>query len=247
MSTAETESQDYLKKLNQVIAEVIAPAAEEVDRSGKFPREGLSALGRAGLLGLVSSREVGGLGKSHRAASSVVERIAQSCASTAMIVCMHYAGTAVIEAYGQREARENIARGQHITTLAFSEKGSRSQFWAPTSTASRSNGHVRLDAQKSWVTSAGQADSYVWSSRPLEAEGASTIWLVPSNAEGLKIPFEFEGLGLRGNQSSPVNANGVHVPAENMLGTDGEGFNIMMSVVLPYFHMMNDAYYVGTM
>ncbi|HYO91690.1 MAG TPA: acyl-CoA dehydrogenase family protein, partial [Pyrinomonadaceae bacterium] len=201
MSTAKTDSDDYLKKLDQIIAEVITPEAEGVDRSGKFPREGVRALGRAGLLGLISSSEVGGLGQSHRAAAQVVERIAGACASTAMVVCMHYAGAAVIEAHGRREVREHLASGEHVTTLAFSEKGSRSQFWAPTSTAVRSDGQVQLDAQKSWVTSAGQADSYVWSSLPLAAEGASTIWLVPANVEGLSIPFQFEGLGLRGNHS----------------------------------------------
>jgi alkylation response protein AidB-like acyl-CoA dehydrogenase len=247
MSTAATNSKDYLDKLDQIIGEVIAPSAQEIDRSGEFPRDGLSTLGRAGLLGLISSCEVGGLGESHRAAAQVVERIAQACASTAMVVCMHYAGAAVIEAHGTQDIREAIARGRHVTTLAFSEKGSRSQFWAPTSTAVRADGNVRLDAQKSWVTSAGQADSYVWSSQPLAAEGASTIWLVPADSEGLSIPFQFEGLGLRGNNSSPVNADGVSIPADNMLGADGDGFNIMMSIVLPYFQMMNAAFSIGTM
>lgn len=247
MSARQTGTNDYLQQLEQVVAEVIAPAAEEVDRSGEFPREAVRALGQAGLLGLVSATEVGGLGHSHRAAAETVERIARECASTAMVVCMHYAGAAVIEAHGSRATREEVARGNHLTTLAFSEAGSRSQFWAPTSTASRADGQVRLDAQKSWVTSAGQADSYVWSSRPLEAEGASTLWLVPANSEGLSIPFQFEGLGLRGNHSSPVKAEGVMVPPENVLGGDGEGFNVMMGVVLPYFQMMNAAFSVGTM
>ncbi len=247
MNTAETDSQDYLQKLEGVIAEVIEPEAAEIDRVGKFPREGVRALGRAGLLGLVSSVEVGGLGQSHRAAAEVVERIAQACASTAMVVCMHYAGAVVVEAHGRPEVREQVARGRHLTTLAFSEAGSRSQFWAPTSTAIRADGRVQLDAQKSWVTSAGQADSYVWSSRPLAAEGASTIWLVPAGSEGLSLSFQFEGLGLRGNHSSPLNAERVLIPEENMLGADGDGFNIMMSLVLPYFQMMNAAFSVGTM
>ncbi|HEY0375883.1 MAG TPA: acyl-CoA dehydrogenase family protein [Pyrinomonadaceae bacterium] len=247
MSAAQPDSDDYLKKLEQVVTEVIAPGAEEVDRAGKFPREAVRALGQAGLLGLVSSTEAGGLGLSHRAAATVVERIARECASTAMVVCMHYAGAAVIEAHGRREAREQVARGGHLTTLAFSEKGSRSQFWAPTSTARRSDGGVRLDAQKSWVTSAEEADSYVWSSLPLAAAGASTLWLVPAGSAGLSVPFQFEGLGLRGNHSSPVNAEGVAVPEENMLGADGDGFNVMMGVVLPYFQMMSAAFSVGTM
>src|SRR3982751_2172576 len=115
----------YLDTLDQIIQNLIAPAAEEIDQSGTFPRVAIEALGRAGLLGLISANEVGGLGEAHRAATVVVERIASACASTAMVVCMHYAATAVIEAHGPRALRESIARGEHVTTLAFSEKGSR--------------------------------------------------------------------------------------------------------------------------
>jgi alkylation response protein AidB-like acyl-CoA dehydrogenase len=248
MSEARPHSKTFdADALDQIISETIAPAAAEIDRTGAFPREALKALGRAGLLGLVSSSEVGGLGESHRAAALVVERIAAACASTAMVVCMHYAGAAVVEAHGPLEIRRAIARGEHVTTLAFSEQGSRSHFWAPTSTATAADGRVRLDAQKSWVTSAGQADSYIWSSRPLAAEGQSTIWLVPAETAGLTIPSPFDGLGLRGNHSSPVNAEGVVVPAEYMLGADGDGFNVMMGIVLPYFQLMSAGFSVGTM
>jgi alkylation response protein AidB-like acyl-CoA dehydrogenase len=237
----------YLESLEQVIADVVAPAAAEIDQQGNFPRAALDALGAAGLLGLISAAEVGGQGQAHRAAALVVERLARECASTAMVVCMHYAATAVIEAHGPRDVREAIAAGRHLTTLAFSEAGSRSHFWAPTSTAVASNGHIQIDARKSWITSAGQADSYVWSSTPLAAEGASTIWLLPASAEGLSIPTPFNGLGLRGNHSSPVTAAGVAVPHAAMLGPDGGGFDVMMGIVLPYFQIMNAAASIGTM
>lgn len=240
---------DYMAKLEEVVTNVIAPAAIEVDAKGIYPRAGMEALGQAGLLGLISATEVGGLGQGHRAAAMAVERVAQACASTAMVLCMHYAGTAVIEAHGPREVREAIAAGKHITTLAFSEAGSRSHFWAPLSTASsvEGNGHVRLDAKKSWATSAGQVDSYVWSSKPLAAEGASTIWLVPGKSEGLSVPAPFNGLGMRGNNSSPVTADGVVIEQAQMLGPDGGGFDIMMGVVLPYFQVMNAAASIGIM
>jgi alkylation response protein AidB-like acyl-CoA dehydrogenase len=248
MSEVEPHTKAFnLSTVDEIVGVTVAPAAEEVDRTGAFPRAALEAFGRAGLLGLTSSRDVGGLGESHRAATLVVERVASACASTAMVLCMHYSGTAVIEAHGPLAVREAIARGEHVTTLAFSEKGSRSHFWAPVSTATQAEGGVRLDAQKSWVTSAGQADSYVWSSLPLAGEDQSTIWLVPADAAGLSIPAPFDGLGLRGNHSSPVTAEGVVVPVENMLGTDGDGFNVMMGVVLPYFQLMSAGFSVGTM
>jgi alkylation response protein AidB-like acyl-CoA dehydrogenase len=239
----------YMDKLNKIVEEIIAPMAVEIDQMGAFPRAGMQALGEAGLLGLISATEVGGLGQGHRAAALAVERVAQACASTAMVLCMHYAGTAVIEAHGPRKVREHIAGGYHITTLAFSEVGSRSHFWAPVSTASPvpGDGMVTLDAKKSWATSAGQADSYVWSSRPLAAEGASTIWLVPGSTDGLKIPAPFNGLGMRGNNSSPVLADGVVISNAAMLGPDGGGFDIMMGVVLPYFQVMNAACSLGIM
>ena len=248
MSEAEPRAKAFdLRAVDEIVAGTVAPAAVEVDRDSAFPRAALDAFGRAGLLGLISSRDVGGLGETHRAAAQVVERVASACASTAMVLCMHYSGTAVVEAYGPREVREAIARGEHVTTLAFSEQGSRSHFWAPVGTATPSDGGVRLDARKSWATSAGEADSYVWSSRPLEAEGQSTLWLVPADAHGLSVPVPFDGLGLRGNSSSPVMAEGVVVPRENMLGADGGGFDVMMGVVLPYFQLMSAGFSTGTM
>ena len=246
---ATVSTENYMEALDKVIEEVIAPAAAEVDATGTYPRAGMEALGSAGLLGLIRAEEVGGLGQGHRAAALAVERVARACASSAMVLCMHYAGTAVIEAHGPREVREAIAAGRHITTLAFSEAGSRSHFWAPVSTATSvdGNGKVRIDAKKSWATSAGMADSYVWSSRPLATEGASTIWLLPADAEGLRVPAPFNGMGMRGNNSSPVLAEGVVIPKGMMLGPDGGGFDVMMGVVLPYFQLMNAACSIGIM
>jgi alkylation response protein AidB-like acyl-CoA dehydrogenase len=239
----------YLELLEPIVTDLIAPAAVEIDRTGRFPRAAMEALGRAGLLGLISAKEVGGLGEGLRAASLVMERIARECASTSMVLCMHYAAAAVIEAHGPRAVREAIAAGKHVSSLAFSEAGSRSHFWAPVSTATNvsGNGHVRLDAHKSWVTSAGEVESYVWSSKPLAAEGASTLWLVPAKVAGLTVTAPFDGLGLRGNASSPVKAEGVRIEQSAMLGKDGDGFDIMMSIVLPYFQLMSGGCCLGMM
>jgi alkylation response protein AidB-like acyl-CoA dehydrogenase len=240
---------DHLETLDRVVSDVVGPAAAEVDRAGAFPRAGVSALAEAGLLGLVSATEVGGGGQRLRAAVGVVERLARTCASTAMVTCMHYAAAAVLEAHGDDDVRRAVARGAHLSTLAFSEAGSRSHFWAPLSTAQRGGDGAgyRLHAHKSWVTAAGEADSYVWSSLPVAAEGASTIWLVPAGAPGLKVAGGFDGLGLRGNASSPVLADGVTVGPEAMLGPDGGGFDVMMGIVLPWFALMSAASCAGIM
>jgi isovaleryl-CoA dehydrogenase len=246
MSAVSPSLPAYMARLTPVLNDVVAPAAAEIDRTGAYPRAALDSLGRAGLLGLISAAEVGGSGEGHRAATAVVQAVAEHCGSTAMVLMMHYCGTAVIEAFGPTDVRERIASGDYITSLAFSEAGSRSMFWAPMSTAVLAGADVQLDAEKSWVTSAGQADGYVWSSKPLAAEGASTIWLVPAETSGLKIGAPFDGLGLRGNSSSPMSASGVEVPAAAMLGGDGGGFDIMLGTVLPYFQVMNSGFSIGT-
>jgi alkylation response protein AidB-like acyl-CoA dehydrogenase len=190
---------------------------------------------------------VGGRGLGLAGAALVVERIARACASTAMVVTMHYCGTAVLEKHAGVDIRRAAAKGDHLSTLAFSEAGSRSQFWAPTSTARDDGGMVRLDARKSWVTSAHHATAYVWSSRPLAADGASTIWLVAADADGISANSRFDGLGLRGNDSAPVRGEGVRVPASAMLGPDGGGLSIMLEIVLPTFQVLSTAVALGVM
>jgi isovaleryl-CoA dehydrogenase len=240
-------SADCIASLNTVIESTIAPNAPEIDRSGTFPRANIDALAKAGLLGLISSTEVGGRGEGLRTASEVIEKLAGTCGSTAMILLMHYSAVAVLEGNGSEAIRRAIAADQHLSTLAFSEVGSRSHFWAPLSTAASDNGEVRLDASKSWITSAGQADSYVWSSRPLAAEGPMTLWLVPSNAAGLAVAGPFDGLGLRGNASNPVNGTDVRVSPDAMLGADGAGLDIALTQVLPWFLVLNASFSLGLM
>ncbi|MEU4555099.1 alkylation response protein AidB-like acyl-CoA dehydrogenase [Micromonospora violae] len=235
--------------LDPVIDDVIRPQAPIVDRDGAFPRPGVDALAAAGLLGLASSTEVGGGGHGMRTVAGVIERLAAECGSTAMVVLMHYAATAVIEAHGPRDVRAAIAAGDHLTTLAFSEYGSRSHFWSPTGTASAAaaaDDTVLLEARKSWVTSAGEADSYVWSSLPLTREaGPMTLWLVPAGSPGLSVTGDFDGLGLRGNGSRPMTADGLRVPAAAMMAADGAGLDTALGAVLPWFLVLNAAFCLG--
>ena len=237
----------YLAKLDIILRDTIEPAAIATDRDAAFPRAAIRALGEAGLLGLTSSTEVGGMGLGLSEAAQVVERIAVACPSTAMVVTMHYCGTAVIEKFGSEAIRRDIAAGRHLTTLAWSEAGSRSHFWAPVGSAVRDRDAYLLDGSKTMVTSAVEADSYIWSSRPAEAAGASTLWLADSKAAGLSEPKLFDGMGLRGNCSAPLVCQSMRLPASAMLGADGGGFDIMIGVVLPVFCTLNASNSIGLM
>lgn len=141
-----------LKALIQpMVCEVIAPSAAETDRNALFPQHALNALADAGLLGLTTSKDVGGMGLGLAEAAFVVESIATACPSTAMVVTMHYAANAVLENYASEALRRDIASGKHLSTLAWSETGFRSHFWAPVGTAQVVNDGYVLNGSKTMI------------------------------------------------------------------------------------------------
>lgn len=234
-------------ELDRIINEVVAVEAVAVDRDAVFPQRSVDALTEAGILAITVPAEFGGDGQGLEAATTVVRRISNACGSTAMVVAMHYAATALLLTTDHQESLIQIGQRRHLTTLAFSEFGSRSHFWAPMSTARAEGDDIVLDAKKSWVTSAHHATCYVWSSQPIEASGPMTLWFVRTGAAGLSIPSRFDGMGLRGNDSCPVTAEGVRVTRGDLLGVDGAGLDLALSVVLPWFLTLNASASVGLM
>ena len=240
----------YLSLVESLAGGVVADNAHEIDRARLFPRASIDALREAGLLGLISAKEVGGMGHGPRAAAAVVELLVRWQLRLEDLLGFRrnpVNRTPLIEKFGSADIRREIAAGEHLGTLAFSEAGSRSHFWAPTSTAAKADDGIHLNAMKSWVTSAHEATLYVWSSQPVAAEGASTIWLVPRDSQGIKPVGSFDGLGLRGNDSTPVKAEDVVIPESHMLGEDGGGLTIMLETVLPIFNAMVSATSIGLM
>lgn len=234
----------FTDQLNAIATNTVRQNAMKTDAEANFPTENMGALADAGLLGAVSATAVGGMGLGPADAALIVETLAKECASTAMITCMHYAAAAVIERHAPEAVRRAVAQGE-LATLAFSEAGSRSQFWAPTSTAIAAGDDITLAAKKSWVTSANHAKYFVWSSKPVAKEGLSTIWLVASGTKGVSVGTQFNGLGLKGNDSTSMEANAAKIPKAQMLGGDGEGLGIMLQIVLPLFNLMNASCSLG--
>ena len=232
-----------LSQAREITDRVLAPAARQNDKEGRFSTEAVDILGRAGLLGLTLPAEFGGAGLGPRTFSAVIATFAEADASVAMVYLMHICASATIAAArpGSAVAQilKEIASGEHLSTLAFSESGSRSHFWAPVSRACPNGTGVRITAKKSWVTSAGCAQSYVISSLAPAGTGPtdSTLYLVPAGARGLSVEGSWDGLGLRANASAPMMLDDCEVPYELQLTNDGAGFQAMMNVVLPQFNL----------
>jgi alkylation response protein AidB-like acyl-CoA dehydrogenase len=240
-----------VERAEKVAADVLARESKSVDREGRFPRVSIDALAEAGLLGLTVPTRLGGLGAGPTTFAVVAETIARSCASTGMVWVMHVCATNVIAAHPPRDEGEkllrSIAAGRHVSTLAFSEKGSRSHFWAPVSREVARDGKTLISADKSFVTSAGDADSYVVSTLAHDSKTPteSSLWLVRKGAKGLSALGAWDGLGMRGNGSAPMKLEQVEVREDDRVSEPGKGFDAMLGIVLPWFQVGTAAISVG--
>jgi alkylation response protein AidB-like acyl-CoA dehydrogenase len=242
-----------VSKAREVAGSVLAPSAGQNDSEGRFSTEAVQSLGESGLLGLSLPADVGGAGLGPRAFADVTATLAEADASVAMVYVMHILATAAISAARPNASEattpilQEIAAGRHLSTLAFSEAGSRSHFWAPVSRARRHGDGVDISANKSFVTSAGQVQSYVVSALAPEGDGPtdSTLYLCVGGTQGLSVAGPWDGLGLRANASAPVALDNCHVPSDFQLTDDGAGFPTMLNVVMPLFNLGTTAVALG--
>jgi len=240
-------------KAREIASRVLAPSAGQNDKAGRFSTEAVESLGKSGLLGLLLPVDFGGPGLGPRAFAAVTTTLAEADASVAMVFVMHILGAATIAAARPSSAPaltpilREIGAGRHLSTLAFSEAGSRSHFWAPVSRARRNGDGVRISAKKSWVTSAGHAQSYVVSALAPEGAGPtdSTLYLLAAETRGLSVAGPWDGLGLRANASAPIALEECQVASDFQLTDDGAGFPAMLNVVLPLFNLGTAAVALG--
>jgi len=243
------EQQRIVSEATAIAVADIGPYAVQVDRDGAFPEHAVAALAKAGFLGLTIPAAQGGRGQSLRTGAAVLDVIAQRCSSTAMVYLMHLCGIACYLAAADKTDTDlrAAAQGRHLSTLAFSETGSRSHFCAPVSRAITRNGHELLNAHKSFVTSAGHADGYVVSTlapaatQPLE----STLYLVRRGDQGVTVSGAWHGVGMRGNASAPMTLENVEVGGDRALSAPGKGLDMMLGVALPVFQVGSAAVAVG--
>ncbi len=225
---------------------VARESAARADADAAFPQASVTALRDSGLLGLTLSEEVGGLGAGPHELVDTISALAGACGSTAMIYLMHVSAAMTVAAApppGAPDLLSRLASGESLATLAFSESGSRSHFWAPVSRSKRNGAGMVLDARKSWVTSAGQAELYVTSTLNPDADTVD-LYAIPADTPGVAVSGDWHGLGLRANASNPMTF-GVEIPNSHRIGPEGGGFELMLQTVMPWFNLGNAAVSVG--
>jgi alkylation response protein AidB-like acyl-CoA dehydrogenase len=215
--------------------------AKRSDDELLFPRRNLELLGEHGFLALTVPEEHGGLGENHVAFSMVCETLSRyGCASTAMCYVMHIGAVSTLMLRPTPELIEKYIRPLNsgkIGTLSYSDPETGSHFWYPfSSRAERANGGFKVNKKASWTTSGGFADFYVVQTTSPDFSGYDDLSVFVIDGDAVKAqPSLWDALGLRGNQSGPIQVEDVEVPAEQVVGPIGDGAASNDEAVDPWF------------
>ncbi|MFD2513587.1 acyl-CoA dehydrogenase family protein [Pontibacter locisalis] len=245
--------QEILDSLRVITKSTVSEEASLVDEQGKWPENSIKALQKAGLGGLLVSKEFGGQGQGMYALARACEILGEVSASTALCFGMHCVGSAVIGAkpsdYQKEEFLRPIAAGEHLTTLALSEPGTGAHFYFPqTQLLALSEEEFLLNGSKSFVTNGTKADSYVISTLGVDPDASRdefSCFVLRNNTENLEWGPDWKGLGMRGNSSRTLFLKDIKVPAANLLGDAGDQLWYVFQVVAPYFLTAMAGTYLG--
>jgi alkylation response protein AidB-like acyl-CoA dehydrogenase len=241
----------WRRTAEEVAADVLAKHAADVDRTGEFPHEGITALREAKILGLMVPEEMGGPGGSIVTGMLVTEALAKGCTSTAMCYAMHQSTIPLMSVLADDEQQglfiDRILEGEWLGAFAMSEPGSGNRIWHMDSYAVEQNGGFMIDSFKSFATSSGYADYYLVPVRANDQVGPTdlSLFVIDGRDEHIEPKGIWDGMGLRGNSSRPVHFNKVEVPAINRLGEPTVGFSYMMAYALPIYLVGLSAVYLG--
>jgi alkylation response protein AidB-like acyl-CoA dehydrogenase len=211
----------------------------EADLKAQFPSKSYDALKQNGYMGLLVPQEFSGQGFGLVEHVEVIQALAESCATTALSYMMHNVATMCIVLHGSKKLKAEIlpkiARGEVTLALAYSETGTGTHFYQPEIELSKSGDDYILNGRKSFVTASGFVNYYLVLSSTLSKEGLDN-WLVPHANKG--VSFEenaWDGLGMRGNVSVPMNLKDVRLSEDSRIGVEGSGLEQVFTVVAPFF------------
>ena len=238
-----TERQKELRaKLIDLCETEMRANAKRSDDELLYPRRNFEILAENGFLALTVPEEYGGLGENHVAFTMVCETLARyGCASTAMCYVMHMGAVATIMLRPTDELVDKYIRPLNsdvkIGTLSYSDPETGSHFWYPfSSKAEKSNGGYKVNKKASWTTSGGFADFYVVQTTSPDFKGYDDLSVFVIDGEDVKAqPSLWDALGLRGNQSGPIQVEDVEIPGEQIVGPLGDGAASNDEAVDPWF------------
>jgi len=229
------EQAAFQRSIEEFAAAHVAPAAEDIDQTGKYPRELIAALAHTGLLGVTIPREWGGAGRDYVSYALALEALARASAVVSVIASVNNSLVSEpLAAFGSDTQKETwlrrLATGESIGAFALSEPQAGSDAANQQTTARLDERGYVIDGHKVWVANGEVADvAIVFAATQPGSRGRGVgAFLVPLDTPGIARVPTGESLGVRGLGCVDMQLHDVHVDAGALLGGPQDGFQIAM-------------------
>ncbi|WP_019961703.1 isobutyryl-CoA dehydrogenase [Woodsholea maritima] len=230
LSEDQTLIQDAARKFAD---DQLKPFAAEWDEKKHFPVDTLRAAAQMGFAGIYVRDDVGGSGLSRLDAALIFEQLSQGCVSTAAFISIHNMVSWIVDSWGSEAQRQKwlpkLTTMELIGSYCLTEPGAGSDAASLRTKAVRDGDHYVLNGSKAFISGGGVSDVYVVMVRTggEGPKGISTI-LVEKGTPGLSFGANEKKMGWNSQPTAVVNFEDCRVPAENLIGEEGIGFNIAM-------------------
>jgi alkylation response protein AidB-like acyl-CoA dehydrogenase len=230
------DAEALFELVQDVCAKELAPRAAEYEPEERFPREVFRTLGRTGLLGLPYDEKYGGGGQPYEVYLQVVEELARNWLTIGLGVSVHSLACYGLAMFGSAEQKHtwlpDMLGGEQLGAYCLSEPQSGSDAAALTTRATREGGVYTVSGTKAWITHAGRADFYTLMVRT-SGEGPKGIsaLLAEADTPGMTFGRPENKMGMRGSVTAQVLLDGARVPADRLLGAEGQGFTIALAAL----------------
>ncbi|MBY0596229.1 acyl-CoA dehydrogenase AcdA [Bacillus bingmayongensis] len=234
-----SEEHEMIRKMVRDFARnEVAPTAAERDEEERFDRALFDQMADLGLTGIPWPEEYGGIGSDYLAYVIAVEELSRVCASTGVTLSAHtsLAGWPIFK-FGTEEQKQKflrpMAEGKKIGAYGLTEPGSGSDAGGMRTTAKRDGDHYILNGSKIFITNGGIADIYVVFALtdPESKQRGTSAFIVESDAPGFSVGKKESKLGIRSSPTTEIMFEDCRIPAENLLGEEGQGFKIAMQTL----------------
>ncbi|HVV59939.1 MAG TPA: acyl-CoA dehydrogenase family protein [Gaiellaceae bacterium] len=231
------EQREIRELVRTLAAERIAPRAAEIDKSAEFPWDVVELFRENELFGVLFDEAYGGIGESALMTLVMVEEISKVCATSGLIVAVQELGSLGIKLAGTEEQKQRflprLASGEWLAAYALTEPGSGSDSAAMRSTARRDGDSYVLNGGKRFITNAGVAHVYVCFAKtdPDAGHGGISAFVVEADTPGFEVGRIEPKMGIKGSTTGEVFFNDCRIPADNLLGGEGEGFKLAMRIL----------------
>jgi alkylation response protein AidB-like acyl-CoA dehydrogenase len=230
------ESTDLLALVRDLCEHELAPYAAQAEESETFPRDAFRTLGKAGLLGLPYPEQYGGAEQPYEVYLQMLEEIAAAWMSVGVGLSVHTMTSYALATLGSEEQRArflpDMIGGELLGAYALSEPQAGSDISAMTTKAVRDGDEYVLTGTKSWITHGSHADFYTTFARTsADPKHGISAFHVPASSGGLSFGAPERKMGLTGSTTTLVNYDHVRVPADHLVGAEGDGMRIALSAL----------------